>query len=138
MVAVNNFFGFGGVSFGGAPADIVLARVMQNIVWTPAPGPVDVAATGLTVGRRYRLQMFFYEACCNRGFDVFVEGVRISDDFAPWVTQGGIAVGNAAAAMTYSFVAGDTTLNLRLIGPSPANPDNNPILDGFTLEDLGL
>jgi hypothetical protein len=136
VTADNTYFGFGGVSFGPSPDDQTMSNLMQNIVWTWAPNPVTVNATGLTVGHRYRLQMFFYEACCDRGFDVYVEGTRIANDFVPLVSQGGVIDGTTGSSMQYSFAATDNTLNLVLQGPAP-NPDNNPILDGFTLEDLG-
>lgn len=137
VTAQFTYFGFGGVSFGPSSDDIALANMMQNIVWTGAPNPVVLAASGLTIGHRYRLQMFFYEACCFRGFDVYVEGTQIADDFSPYVTQGNVIDGRSGASMQYSFAATDNTLDITLIGPAPGFSDNNPILDGFTLEDLG-
>ena len=58
------------------------------------------------------------EAGFNRGFDVYVEGLKIVDDFNPGIVQGGVGSIDHAAVVTHEFVAPDATLNVTLIRPA--------------------
>ncbi|MCH8044807.1 MAG: cadherin domain-containing protein [Planctomycetes bacterium] len=122
--------------YGPTSNDINLETVMHSLRWTRAPGPVTVTLQNLVVGEQYKLQLLMREAGFNRGFDVYVEGLKIVDDLNPGIVQGGASSIDHAAVVTYEFVAPDTTLDITLIQPAPF-PDNNPILQGFTLEELG-
>eukprot|EP01050_Picozoa_sp_SAG11_P012911 SAG11_NODE_1469_length_4850_cov_2.659651_2_plen_460_part_00 len=89
--------------------------------------------TGLEAGTEYKLQMFYSEKCCNRGFDVLVDGEVVLASFSPRTVEGGINTLHTAAAVTYVFTATATSVTVTNIG-NGAFPDNNPILAGLTLE----
>ena len=99
--------------------------------------PAQISLDGLTPGRDYKLQMTFTESCCNRGFDVYVEGSLVVDNFSPQVTQGGTtSTPTNGAVVTATFTASDTVANIVLDGAGAPFPDKNPILSALTLEDL--
>lgn len=127
--------------FGASANDNDLEVVMQSIrhQGNPAGGLMTVSLTGLTVGQQYKVQTLYTESCCgNRNFDVSVEGFKFADNFEPATVQGGVdsTPANGAVA-THTFTAADTTANLAFDGTGQAAGDRNPILSGFTLEDLG-
>jgi len=142
VVAQNNIGvgGWGVSEYGDTPSDDILEVIMQSIRWSAAPATVNVTLANLTPGKRYKLQLLFYEQCCSRGFDVNVEGVTIVDEFAPFVVQGGIGNLGQGAVVAQEFTATDDTLTIELVGATittPAITDHNAILNGVTLEDLG-
>lgn len=140
VVAQNNIAagGWGMSEYGDTPNDDALELIMQSIRWSNPS--VNVTLANLTPGKRYKLQLLFYENCCSRGFDVNVEGVTIVDEFAPFVVQGGIGNLGQGAVVAQEFTATDDTLTIELTGATIttlAFNDHNAILNGVTLEDLG-
>jgi hypothetical protein len=122
--------------YGDSPSDAVLEFVMRSIRHTPS---LTVTLERLSPGTPYKLQLLFAESCCHRGFDVWVDGRLIADDFAPYVVQGGINNTAQGAVIAHSFLASKPTLEIRLGGTPVATPeytDHNPILNGLTLEAL--
>ena len=102
-------------------------------------------------GQKYRLQLLFLERCCSRGFDILVDGQKVIDKFAPERDQGGIHSTASASIVSYDFTARGNQLLIELDGEQTSTcheegifssnqvqscgfPDNNPILNGFTLE----
>ena len=75
------------INFGESPADDGLESVMAGIRWSASPTPVIVSLEGLTRSANYRLQLMFHEECCSRGFDLFVDDVRIVERYSPQVEQ---------------------------------------------------
>ena len=144
MSAPNQVNPWGAPSFGSTAADNVLENVYKSIRWAnsadadPALRTITVDLSGLTVGRRYKLQLLFGESCCNRNFDISVEGSLVADDFKPALAQGSLSLTKAGSAFVHEFVATDTTLNIVLDASNVADPslDRNPILNGVTLERL--
>jgi CSLREA domain-containing protein len=144
MSAPNQVNPWGAPSFGSTAADDVLENVYKSIRWAnsvdanPALRTITVDLSGLTVGRRYKLQLLFGESCCNRNFDISVEGSLVADDFKPALAQGSLSLTRAGSAFVHEFVATDTTLNIVLDASNVADPslDRNPILNGVTLERL--
>ncbi|MHC1768865.1 MAG: binary toxin-like calcium binding domain-containing protein [Verrucomicrobiia bacterium] len=141
VLAQNTAAGWhGNVNLGDSPNDAVLNIFMPNIRWSDANNAaqpnVSVELANLSVGAVYKLQLIAAEACCQRAFDVFVEGQQIADDFSPLVYQGGM-VTNAGAVLTHTFVARDTVLNLLADGRGvtlPGFTDHNAIIQAVTLE----
>eukprot|EP01045_Picozoa_sp_COSAG04_P008071 COSAG04_NODE_439_length_14424_cov_11.847260_9_plen_667_part_00 len=101
--------------------------------------------------QKYRLQLLFLERCCSRGFDILVDGQKVIDKFAPERDQGGIHSTASASIVSYDFTARGNQLLIELDGEQTSTcheegifssnqvqscgfPDNNPILNGFTLE----
>jgi hypothetical protein len=119
-------------NFGNTANDNVLEYIMQSIRWSQKGTDVSVALDNLTVGNDYSLQLLFAEHNWERGFDVEVEGLQILNDFAPYVIQGGYdkALG---VFIRYDFTAQDSMLNI-VLGGAALFGDNNPILQGLTLE----
>ncbi|MCA9200448.1 MAG: hypothetical protein KDA87_23070, partial [Planctomycetales bacterium] len=120
--------------YGDTQNDDELEGVMESIRWNVPPGldiELDVEA-----GTQYKLQLLFAESCCNRGFDLFLEDEQMVDNMNVQRIQGGINNGSQGVFYTHTFTAGDGTLNITLGGSDPGAPDNNPILNGLTLEVL--
>lgn len=128
------------VKYGDSDNDTSLAAATGSIRWSAAASPTqpDVVLTlsDLEVGAQYKLQMIFGEQCCNRGFDVFLDGNLIVKDFNPGQVHGGIANGKQTALITRTHFARDTKLVLRLDGrtASAAFGDHNAIFNALTLE----
>ena len=121
-----------GADYGESDNDFELAEVMRSIRWNVPPGlEIDV---DVVEGEQYKLQLLFAENCCDRGFDIEIEDEVAVDNFNVQLLQEGIANGEQAVFYTHTFTAGDNTLNILLGGENGAAPDNNPILNGFTLE----
>ena len=76
------------IQFGNTPSDDALELVMESLRWSSHSEPVEAHLDSLIVGQSYKLQLLFYEECCSRGFDVFVDGVQIADEFSPQAVQG--------------------------------------------------
>ncbi len=124
--------------FGSATEEDRLEQVFRSIRWDgPTPG-VKVDAANLVPGRNYQLQLLFADAPgYDRGFDVLVNGGTIFSGFNTNAAQGANAVPYAAAAIVHTFKATSATLQVTLSGAStPAPFDPNPLLNGFTLEEL--
>ena len=124
-------------SFGATTHDNNLELVMQSIRWSASPNPVTIDLAGIEVGGEYKLQLFATESCCNRGYDIFVEGALVVDDLNPGLLQGGPNGSPVSGVVaTYHFIAPDDTLNIVLNGATAPYPDHNAILSGFTLEQV--
>lgn len=129
---------------GETANDVALDMVMSSIRWsdvnhTPRPNIV-VELRNLTPGTLYKLQLLFGEVAWPHAFDIAFNGVQIADDFAPYQFQGGFNIMNNGVVFAYEFVATDVTASVVLDGRTVTTPgltDHNPILQGFTLENLG-
>jgi PEP-CTERM motif len=141
VLAHNNQTGFGGPSYGGSANDIALADIMNFVIFGDSPHSVGIDLPNLTIGGEYKLQMLFNEACCDRGWNVSIEGNQLLTDFWPGGLQGDTDPGpnsfngsqSIGALITHQFIATDTTLNILFAG-STNFPDQNPILDALSLE----
>jgi len=61
-----------------------LNELMKGIRWSGGTGHSPyVQFTNATAGQKYKIQALFKERCCNRYFDVYVDGTKIVDDFRP-------------------------------------------------------
>ena len=102
----------------------------------PGPTPAQITMSGLEAGAIYQVQLLFAEGCCNRGFDVSIEGMLVGNDFSPLAVQGGSVGDNVftGVVLSHVFLAADDTLNIALNGAGTPYPDKNPIIQGFTLE----
>lgn len=124
-------------NFGATTSDNNLETLMQSIRHGAPGGQHQVNLGNLIIGREYKLQLLFSESCCNRGFDVSVNGNLVADNFNVGQVQGGITgAPTKGAVVTHSFVATGSTANILLNGPAAPFTDTNPILSALTLEDL--
>jgi hypothetical protein len=131
MTVVNEIIDWHAPEYGDTLDDDNLEFAMQSIRWNVPPGVevnLDVEA-----GASYKLQLLFAESCCDRGFDIFMDDDEVVTDLIVQQVQGGINNQETGVVYTREFVAGDDQLNI-LLGGSVAVPDNNPILNAFTLE----
>lgn len=119
-------------NFGSTTNDDNLETAVRSIRWSSAPETVDISLANLDPGRNYKLQLLFTEGCCERGFDVFVEGNLVADDFGPFQYISSSA--SEGAVVTYEFIATDSTLNITLNGVPTSFPDQNPTISALTLE----
>jgi hypothetical protein len=115
-----------------------LARVMHSIRHSGAfPGRITLNISGLQPEAEYKLQLLFREQCCDRGFDVFINGQLVADDFSPVEIQGGTQFQDSTGVvLTHEFTAESTVLEILLDAENADFPDRNPILSGFTVERL--
>lgn len=120
--------------FGDSPADKVLEGVMSSIRWSAFPNVLTLKLSNLTAGQRYKIQLMFAESGYNRGFDVYLGGILIADDFYPGQIQG--ETSQQGAVLAYEFIAPDTEVSVVLNGLMAPGPDRNPTLSGVTLETL--
>ena len=117
-----------------------LNELMKGIRWSGGTGHSPyVQFTNATAGQKYKIQALFKERCCNRYFDVYVDGTKIVDDFRPRSAGGD----NSASAryLTYQFEAASTNVMFRLSGRTAENSgsrlhgnDVNPILNAISIE----
>lgn len=145
--AVNATSNWHNANYGSTTNDNNLETVMRSIRWSPRAvsggqvrdDVVTIDLANLTVGSTYSLQLLFAETCCTRGFDVAFEGTQAVDDFSPYTVQGSglntsaTNIPTVGAFIRYDFTAQDSILNIAFGGAAPFN-DNNPIINGFTLE----
>ncbi len=132
LTAVNGAANWYNVVYGDSEADLNLAIATSSIRYQ---GPtVDLALDNLEVGAQYKLQLMFGEACCNRGFGIYVDGQLIVKRFNPGIVQGGIGNLRQEAMISHTFFAKSTSLLIRLDVTGSGFPDPNPILNAATLE----
>ncbi|MES2707466.1 MAG: hypothetical protein V4726_12790 [Verrucomicrobiota bacterium] len=125
---------------GESDDDIALGNLLWSIRHAgPQGGKITVSMSGLTIGKPYKLQLLFREGCCQRAFDVLVDGQLKLDDFAPVLYQDGTGSSTRGALAVIGFLAAGTSVEVVLDGANVANTiygDHNPILNGVTLEAL--
>ncbi len=117
-----------------------LTELMRGIRWSwgNQQSPY-VQFTNATAGKKYKIQALFKERCCNRYFDVYVDGTKIVDDFKP-ALSGGPSTGRY---LTYQFEASSSNVMFRMSGRSSENGgprlhgnDVNPILNAISVEEV--
>jgi hypothetical protein len=134
--AQNEILTWNSPNLGASAADDAMETVLQSIRWSGSPTPVTVQLSGVQPGATYQLQLFFTEECCARGFDVFVEGDLIADEFSPNLYVAASGSPTAGVVITHTFVADGTTVDITLDGASASFQDTNPTISGLTLEFL--
>lgn len=123
--------------FGDTENDNNLERIVGNI--RHGGGGANITLANLVVGRNYKLQLMFGEACCARGMDIYVDGKLIADEFAPFEYMGEINNPAQAAVAIYEFTATKSTAIIQTLGSTVTTEDytdRNPIINAVTLEDL--
>lgn len=118
-------------NFGESDDDLELAGVVGSIRYGSGLSvDLDVEA-----GQSYKLQLLFAENCCDRGFDIFIEGDMVVDNLHLPDLQNGIQNGGTTAGVySNTITATDDLLTIELGGGNPRAADNLPILNGVTLE----
>ena len=128
-------------NYGATTNDDRLELAMRSIRWSPDPYSMTVTLANLQPGRAHKLQLLFVEQCCDRIFDVVVDGVMVFDNFRPqdFDNSGTGAVAGKPLVITHTFVPSSTSVTIDLAGYlTPASvPDKTPTLSAFTLERLG-
>ncbi len=131
------------VDYGESANDDNLELATSSIRWSDANNAdikqVTLVLDGIQVGAQYKLQLIFGEECCNRGFDVHVEGALIVKDFNPGVLHGGSGSGLQSALITHTLSATAATLTIILDGTTASSdyPDHNAIFNALTVEKTG-
>ncbi|MCC6231281.1 MAG: hypothetical protein IT580_01475, partial [Verrucomicrobiales bacterium] len=124
-------------AYGDSANDDALETVLLSIRYSSAPAKPTIRLANLVPGRAYQLQLLVAESCCDRGYDVVVNGQTIVDDLPLPLVQGGINNTAAGVVVSHRFKAASATLEVILDGPAAPFPDHNATLSGLTLEDLG-
>jgi len=140
LVAGNTAGNWYPVVYGDTENDVALAAATSSIRWSDANNAttpeVVLTLENLELGAEYKAQLIFGENCCNRGFDVFLDGTLIVKDFNPGNVHGGIGNRKQTALITRLHFARDTKLTFRFDGrgATSAFTDHNAILNAVTLE----
>lgn len=127
--------------FGSSPDANELEEIMADIRWADSGAGQQIAINAnVTPGWLYKLQLLVSgNNNENRNWDIEIEGQLAVDEFN---SLGGTSYSNTRASVyTYEFVAGDSQLNVVMKGNSALGTyhyggDRNPIIQGFTLENL--
>ena len=136
--------GWGTPNMGASADDAALNQVLNSINWsgTGAGNDLTGTVTGLTPGRAYKLQLITFEACCaNRHYGVTVNGDPVKYNFDQGQIQlnaAGTTDATAGTVLTHSFTSTSDTMTFSLVAPDVGLGDRNAILNGFTVEDLGV
>lgn len=141
VTAVNEIPAWFAAEYGDSDNDNNLEKVMKSMRWSAAPSKPKVELANLIPGASYRLQLLFGEECCNRGFDVWVDGSLVVDEFSPPLVHNGIKNHAEGAVVVTDFVAKRSSVTVILDGTGITTPsinDHNPIINGLTLEQLAL
>lgn len=114
-----------------------LGDVMRSIIWSLGNDSqvVQLSMSNLKIGDIYKVQLLFGEACCDRGFDIFQDGVKVADDFSPFALNGNDYGGAAIFSDTFTATATSVVFGLGYYG---GHGDWNPILNAATLENISL
>lgn len=142
LTAGNTILNWYVINYGDSADDDNLELATSSIRWSDAGSAtkqVTLVLDGIAVGAPYKLQLMFGEQCCNRGFDVLVDGQLIVKDFNPGVQQGGIGNGAQEALITHTMIATKTTLTIVLDGTTASGDysDHNAIFNALTVEQTG-
>lgn len=141
VTAVNEIASWFPAEYGDTDNDNNLEKVMRSMRWSAAPSKPKVELANLIPGASYRLQLLFGEECCNRGFDVLVDGILVADEFSPPLVHNGKANHAEGAVVVTDFVAKRDKVTVILDGngiTTASINDHNPIINGLTLEQLAL
>ena len=119
-----------------------LTELMRGIRWSGGTSHSPyVQFTNATAGKKYKIQALFKERCCNRYFDVYVDGTKIVDDFKPQLSGGNS--GSTGRYLTYQFEASSSNVMFRMSGRTSENGgsrlhsnDVNPILNAISIEEV--
>jgi hypothetical protein len=130
--------------YGDTEPDYFLQLIMSSIRWSDATSPtqpnLQLTMGNLVPGHRYKLQLLFAEQGWARGFDVFVDGEQLLDDFSPVHYMGGY-VKDRGVVVTHVIDTSTNSLTVTLDGRGVTTPgisDRNAEIQAVTLEDLGL
>ena len=117
-----------------------LNTLMAGMLWSDGNSQSPyVQFTNATPGQKYKIQALFKERCCNRYFDIYVDGTKIVDDFKP--QSAGSDSAAIAKYLTYQFEAASSNVMFRMSGRTAEDSgtrlhfdDVNPILNAISIE----
>lgn len=139
----------GGVSpeYTGADATSTdnLELIMESIRWSPAPDPITIDIAGLNSGATYEVKLLTNEGrgTSSRQWDIAVEDELVVDNYT---SEGREVVNDWTANNGFAYVGefeapADGTLNIvmqqQFGGIDPRGADNNPILQGIIVTEVG-
>lgn len=127
------------IDFGNGSDEDALESMLNSIRWTAvSDNPPNVDADfEIEPGRRYEVTLLFAEKCCDRGFDITINGELIADELSLDLVQEVGQRGVQGAFLTVQIDQGvSEILEIRLDGTDAAFPDRNPILSGILVKEL--
>jgi hypothetical protein len=114
-------------TFGDTDDDAALIELHAGIRWS-GKGETFTVDMDVVPDTPYRLQMLFQEKCCQRGWDVEVEGILIAENISPVDIVGSQDM-SAAAQLTLDYVSTDDKLSVVFGGVSEAHGDSESVFD---------
>lgn len=119
-----------------ASGDAGLDEILNSMRWTEvSDDPPSVDLEVAVDPGCYQVTLIFAEKCCERGFDVFINGELVADDFSPDAIQGGPDQrGVLGSFLKVQMVVNGDQIAVELNGTDAAFPDQNSTLMGAIVE----
>ncbi|MFT5188726.1 MAG: hypothetical protein ACI957_001748, partial [Verrucomicrobiales bacterium] len=138
-VTQNEILDWGTLDLAEGADNDALEAILNSIRWSAANDEPTGVSYDLDVAPgNYKVTLLFHEQCCDRGFDVTLNGELIADNFSPNAEQEAAGGVNAAGAfLTYEGPVNGNTLSINLDGTNTEFPDKNAIISGLVVESLG-
>ncbi|MFT4637093.1 MAG: hypothetical protein ACI8T1_000402 [Verrucomicrobiales bacterium] len=121
-------------SFGSTTSDDHLATIMHGMRWAEFPAELSFSLQDIDPRSSHKLQLLFAEKCCDRGFDIQVNGAIAIPRFSP--KQLGADTPNQGVVVSLILKAGPSEIQVKLRGVPERFPDPSPVIQAATLERL--
>lgn len=135
-------------TMGDTVNDDNLETVLHTIRWSAYNGnaldTVQIELDGIVPGADYKLQLLFAERCCDRAYDIVIDGEKVVETMhVPSLTgtPENPLFNSLDTGVVYAreFTADGTSLFIELDGRFAWFPDGNALIEALTLEiDLPL
>ena len=123
-------------NFGESTTDEDLATLLHSMRWATFPAELTFDLAGLEPAATHKLQLLFVEKCCQRGFDILIDGNLVLPRFSP--TQLGAAAPDRGVVATILLDPGLTSIQVTLRGAAVDFPDPSPVIQAATLEQFPI
>ena len=112
-----------------------LNTLMHSMRQAAYPADLSFQLTELDPDSAHKLQLFFAEKCCLRGFDILINDEVVIPNFSAQQLGGNHP--QRAALATINVPPGVSSIALALRGKPLLFPDPSPVIQAATLERLG-
>ncbi len=114
--------------------DQILSELMHSMRWAAHPSELTFQFPGLDARSSHKLQLLFAEKCCDRGFDIVINGEVLVPQFSP--KQLGADTPEAGVVVSIILEPGVSVHSVALRGAPARFPDPSPVIQVATLERL--
>lgn len=121
--------------FGESPDALALSQLLHGMRFAKHPNVLHFRLADMDAARAHQLQLLFVEKCCQRGFDIMLDGAVILPRFSP-AELGGQAT-DRGVVVVVRIPPGSSELTITLRGRPIDFADPSPVIQAVTLEELG-